>query len=146
MDGRDHESAWRNPSRWNVSCATTTSCVAVGHGSARYDGTSWTRLVTPEPANDGGTQLNSVSCSGARCIAVGDAFFDYGASGGVEEKPRAYGERWNGSSWSLFTVPRPANSLADSLAAVSCAVTTTNCRGVGRLARAVATAMSAGWR
>jgi hypothetical protein len=67
----------------DVSCASSTSCVAVGwyerNGQPRqtlaevYNGTSWTAQSTANPVNFSGSQLLSVSCDSAtRCMAVGD--------------------------------------------------------------------------
>jgi hypothetical protein len=65
-----------------VSCASTTSCTAIGYfidiGGAReplsefWDGTRWTILTT---AGQIGGNLNAVSCSSATaCTAVGVFF------------------------------------------------------------------------
>jgi hypothetical protein len=66
-----------------VSCASTTSCTAVGWvitapGQPRtplaeaFDGTSWTVAAAATPAGALGSTLNGVSCAaGGRCTAVG---------------------------------------------------------------------------
>jgi len=105
-----------------VSCTSSKNCVAVGEylQSLDYDpgamhtvpvnmplaehwnGTGWSLLPFPNlppDAQQGG--LDAVSCtSGSACEAVGK-FFD-GSAGGL------FAERWDGSSWSLESMPDPA--------------------------------------
>ena len=80
-----------------VSCASTTTCVAVGdliNSSSQeitlaqdWNGSSWTTLVTPTFPAGTGAALSAVSCASATyCIAVGYA---YGAS-----NTAALAERW----------------------------------------------------
>jgi hypothetical protein len=114
----------------DVSCATATSCFAVGivQTSAgfhnlieRWNGTSW--AVSPGPSLEStGTELKSVACmSPTSCFAVGNH---------DSVSAPAIIERWNGTSWSVAAnpLPRPPNS---TLSAVSCR-TTTSCFGVGQ--------------
>jgi hypothetical protein len=61
--------------------------------------------------------------SAADCIAVGDYGID-------ESHTRPLGERWNGSAWSVQTVPLPAGAVGGSLGGVSC-VSATACVAVG---------------
>ena len=120
-----------------VSCASLTSCVAVGghvetgtdHGGAlieRWDGSTWTIASTPTPTvrpTDAPLitpRLVSVSCpSDNTCFAVGYTATD------------ALVERWDGTAWSLVATPTPATH--DGIAAlrdVSCS-SPTDCAAVG---------------
>ncbi len=93
-----------------VSCAGTSTCVAVGEAAAKpvaesWNGTNWTRTTAPPlPAGAKGATLAAVSCGAAKaCMAVGDSY-----EGAGTEKPLA--ERWNGTAWSTVTTPAPAGS------------------------------------
>jgi hypothetical protein len=107
-----------------VSCASATSCVAVGVSNTgvaqswliyEYLG-GW--VVSPNapalPAGATETVLKGVSCTATACTAVGSY------KSGSTYKPLV--ERWNGSSWSLQTAPGPAEGSAqNAMLAVSCA-------------------------
>jgi hypothetical protein len=119
---------------WSVSCATSTSCMAVGeytNGSGtrmtlaeRWDGTSWTITTTPNPAGSQLSSLQGVSCTSASaCTAVGF----YKDSLGVT---KTLVERWNGTSWSIQESPSPSTT-SSSLAGVHC-TSSTVCVAVGR--------------
>lgn len=101
-----------------VSCASATSCTAIGgYGTPsagglmaeHWDGTSWSFEHVPLPALSDG-QLLGVSCPTAMdCIAVGES--------GGSTSPLA--EQWNGSRWTIQTMPRPAGNNI-TLTGVSC--------------------------
>jgi hypothetical protein len=96
-----------------VSCASSTSCVAVGDGGiwAAYNGSSWTGSV-PSPV---GPNLNGVTClSSTNCVAVGD-------SGTVKS--------YNGTAWTAATTTGTANFLTG----VACAGGSGPCAAVGAL-------------
>ena len=102
-----------------VSCASATSCKAVGKREGEtfaesWNGSEWTIVSTPNPA---GTErrLEKVSCSStSACMAVGS----YTPSG---EPRKAFAESWNGSEWSVLTVPKPAAAKGTvELSGVSC--------------------------
>lgn len=93
-----------------VSCVSASNCVAVGnqetssdkaHALAyRWDGERWSPLTAVSPAGALWTVLDSVQCfTATNCLAVGDA----------DDSPKGsgyfFGERFNGTSWSLFTMP-----------------------------------------
>lgn len=127
----------------SVSCVAADACVAVGSVevgnastapyAARWNGATWTREQPPQPAlpppqpgyvNSG--RLNAVSCASATaCTAVGEV-----SAGGGDTT--AFVDEWNGSTWSLVTVPPPAAAGVQyaSLDAVSCA-TSSSCVAVG---------------
>ena len=110
-----------------VSCASATSCVAVG-SYPRYmqpaavlaeiwNGSSWKPETLPEP----GVTLHAISCpSATRCVAAGQG----GTTGAVAEL-------WNGSTWRAQDLPGPAAAAEGGLLyGVSCPVTT-SCTAVG---------------
>jgi hypothetical protein len=102
-----------------VSCASATSCTAIGatDGTStgtfaeQWNGASWTVTSTVGPAGASDDALTGISCSAAaRCMAVGN--YD----DGTQDLPMA--ELWNGSAWSLR--PMPAGLNAFVISAVSC--------------------------
>jgi hypothetical protein len=109
--------SWLN----SVSCATTTSCVAVGQDDAAeptvplqdvWNGKAWHLTVSPPASTE--IDIDSVSCpSAGSCLAVG-AF------------GRAIAQRWNGTTWSLVAHPHTPGVIA-----VAC-VSIENCYGVGQ--------------
>ena len=118
----------RSNSVYNVSCRSSTECMAVGEYeapgttyaqsfAALWNGTAWTTMTgMPLPAEAKGSRLRSVSCVSATfCIAVGEYF----KSG----KFLGYAVEWNGSSWSLLNVSSPEAKYSP-LTSVSCTATT----------------------
>jgi hypothetical protein len=117
-----------------VSCTSASGCTAVGGvlstsgdvvtRAERWNGTSWTTQTTPNPSGAGYNQLNSVSCTSATaCTAVG---YYYNTSGIYF--PLA--ERWNGTTWTIHTTPKPTGSTEPELEGVSC-TSATACTAVG---------------
>jgi hypothetical protein len=116
---------------YGVSCVSATACTAVGvsiqkvTGGGRtsealvesWDGTAWSVVPTPDPAN---RTLDGVSCvSATDCTAVGGS--------GRPTTPLV--ESWNGTAWSV--VPSPGKgAIYSGLLAVSC-VSATACTAVG---------------
>ena len=107
-----------------VSCSAANACTAVGAqtGSTgtttslaeRWNGTNWTIQAVPSPAGSLASELLAVSCSAATaCTAVGSSIDSSQAS-----VPLAAG--WNGTSWRIQSVPRPAGSQGSGLAGLSC--------------------------
>jgi len=106
-----------------VSCSSATACTAVGSYltaddaheplAEAWNGTTWVFQATPT-LNDL-SSLGDVSCTSASaCIAVGRAAV---VPEGEETTPLA--EEWNGTKWTVLTVPEPGSG--GSLAGVSCA-------------------------
>ena len=92
-----------------VSCATATACTAAGLSTGStgtktllaesWNGTSWSIQATPNPAGATASGLLGVSCTSATaCTAVGN----YTASDGTQV---TLAERWDGTSWSIQTMP-----------------------------------------
>jgi hypothetical protein len=71
-------------------------------------------------------RMNAVSClSGASCRAVGS--YD---NGNIPPQTQAVSGVWNGSTWSLGSVPLPVGAKGSSLKGVSCTASTA-CEAVG---------------
>jgi hypothetical protein len=119
----------------DVSCASTTACIAVGYsgnrpGTAgvtlveRWNGTSWGIQRTPYPVDARAAFLSGVSCAGlASCTAAG--FFINDAGAGV-----TLAEYWNGTIWSIQRTANPVGATYVQLVGVSCA-SATSCTTVG---------------
>jgi hypothetical protein len=119
----------------SVSCLGTNFCEAVGfqNGSPlaeRWDGLTWSTQAAPAPRGSNAF-LASVSCATAGgCEAVG-----YTATP-VATGNFAFAERWDGTSWTLQSVPLPGDvNGASLLLGVSC-TRRGGCEGVGRYASA----------
>lgn len=116
----------------SISCTSSTACTAVGSwndGSGQkalamgWNGSSWSLQTPATVSGASSVGLASVSCSSSSaCTAVGVS-----NDSGVFN-PRAM--RWNGSTWTLQTVPLPTGGAGASLAGVSC-TSGTHCSGVG---------------
>jgi hypothetical protein len=112
-----------------VSCVSTSNCVAVGGRSGagtlaeKWNGTKWSVITTPNPKGATGADLAGVACTSAtNCLAVGRYF--------MPGKTLPTAEKWNGTKWSLLTVPAPSGTTNASLDAVAC-VSATDCQAVG---------------
>ena len=103
----------------SVSC-WVDQCMAVGYFkdtsytnqplAERWDGTSWSVVDVPLPAGSTGTTLGAVDCSGdGACIAVG-WYQD------LAWQLFALAARWDGSAWSLQTMPDPGQSTLSGVA------------------------------
>lgn len=116
-----------------ISCTSASFCVATGFSQLaayqeeasplveRWDGTSWTAMITPSVS---AAKLNAVSCtSSSACTAVG---VEKDIAGGREM--RTLVERWNGSEWSIQSTP---SLEAGKLMGVSCAAPSA-CTAVGK--------------
>ncbi len=112
-----------------VSCASATSCTAVGYYyfgptsgtetlAEHWNGHRWS--VQKTPASIGlDPSLSAVSCpSMTSCMAVGST------------EKKAVAERWNGTKWSRVRLPEPAHSTEAALTAVDC-VSRSVCVAVG---------------
>jgi sugar lactone lactonase YvrE len=117
-----------------VACSSATACTAVGrymNSSSvevtlveRWNGTTWTVEMPPNPSGAKSSWLEDISCSSATaCTAVGH----YLNSSSVE---LALAERWNGTTWAIQSTPSPAGANSSQFADVSC-FSATACRAVG---------------
>jgi hypothetical protein len=110
-----------------VSCATATTCEAVGryidHQDVqkvlveRWSAGKWSALTAPEPAGTSSAGLDAVSCASAStCVGVGGYL---PSAKGSTERPLA--ETWNGTRWSVSPVTGPAGTTGAYLLGVACA-------------------------
>jgi hypothetical protein len=123
---------------YGVSCSTGRSCIAVGYFnpqpgqsgflvpfSERWNGSNWSVVRVPVPTATTSAQLTGVSCTAPHaCIAVGASSTD-GFSTSVR-----LAERWDGTAWSLQSVPNPGRASTPELTDVSCSTAAT-CSAVG---------------
>ena len=111
-----------------VSCTAANACTAVGQGSSkiiarRWNGSAWATQTTVIPSGATLSTGSDVHClSATECVAVGH-YDSEGAS-----HPLA--ERWNGTTWSMDSVPAPKGSTAGTLLGAYC-ITPTLCAAVG---------------
>lgn len=117
----------------DVSCVSYTSCIGVGSHTdmadvkrtlaMHWNGSSWSKLTTPEPSGVVSSELGGVSCTAANsCMAVGN----YVNSSGTQQTLTM---SWNGSAWSLVASPSPLIS-ASQLSGISCTAANA-CSAVG---------------
>jgi hypothetical protein len=111
-----------------ISCASPTSCIAVGTDTRRelhspngllpdvqaWDGTQWTNSRTPVA----GDLVGAACTAQARCRAVGDD----------DTKPLA--EHWDGTSWSRDATALRNGALSTTLYGVTC-LAANQCTAVG---------------
>ncbi len=82
---------------------------------------TWTIQSTPKTVEH--PALHAVSCgSSTSCITVGEQQ--------KEAKQATLAEAWNGTAWSVMTIPNPTGSLVSHLRGVSC-TSSTACMAVG---------------
>jgi hypothetical protein len=95
----------RDSSLQGVSCASATSCIAVGARAEAWTGTRWT-MIHPAAA------MSSVFCVAPDlCVAVGPP--PYGRA--------AVAARWDGRSWQAEPVPEPTPAPQNlALTGISC--------------------------
>ena len=108
-------SAWRWPGYSNTEVPF----------SEMWNGTSW--KITPTPTVTGAAQtlFSGVSCAiSTMCMAIG--YQDNGSASG------SLAERWNGSTWSIQTVPNPAGTGYASPVGIDC-FGPTSCVAVGQV-------------
>lgn len=116
-----------NSSLYAISCASPTSCVAVGEYEDEPDGTNpalaeswngstWTVDASPTIPNAFQTYLNSVSCwAPGACVAVGG----YNTLGSPSPEGNTVSEIWDGSAWHQQSAPVLPETFND-LHGVSC--------------------------
>ncbi len=116
-----------------VSCLASTNCVGVGWYTneseksetlaEHWNGDEWS--VQPTPSTGGtANHLQAVSCtSPTACTAVG--WYNNGSN-----PAPSLAERWNGTEWTIQTVPSPTGAKSSRLYGVSCSSLTV-CSAVG---------------
>jgi hypothetical protein len=121
-----------SPGLSGVSCVSATDCFAVGISSAgnlveQWNGTTWSVVASPEHEGAESSELVGISCSGPTdCTAVGD--FTPTGTKPSEEAFSALAEHWNGTTWSVVSIP--SQSTSSEVSSVSCP-TATSCAAVG---------------
>ncbi|MEX1142665.1 MAG: RHS repeat-associated core domain-containing protein [Thermoleophilaceae bacterium] len=123
-----------------VACASLTDCTAVGYLvdetskereplAMDWDGTDWSAVAVPSPAGAESAELSGIDCvSATACVAVGSYL-----EAGVE---RALVLSFDGSTWTIDTVPHPSGSASARLLDVSCP-TAARCFAAGSSADAL---------
>jgi hypothetical protein len=107
-----------------VSCTSETVCTAVGslRNSAgtyktlaeRWNGSTWSIQTTPSPTAARAAGLYAPSCTSATaCTALGQ--FTNSAGNYV-----TFAERWNGTSWSIQSIPSLTGAESSQLGSLSC--------------------------
>jgi hypothetical protein len=126
-----------NSELYAISCASPTSCVAVGEYedepddthpalAENWNGSTWTVDSTPTIPHTFQTYLNSVSCwAPASCMAVGG----YNIFGNPPPEGNTVSENWDGSVWQLQSAPVLPETF-NELHGVSC-TSATFCIGLG---------------
>jgi hypothetical protein len=119
-----------------ISCPSVSACMAVGEAndkqfSEQWNGAQWTIAPMPSPGA-GEAYAFGVSCTAAdECTAVGMHFEDEPGKCRSEESCwKMFAERWNGTAWSLQTIPTPSGAGQTRLYGVSCS-SSTACTAVG---------------
>jgi hypothetical protein len=113
---------WDGATLTSVSCASSTSCVAVGYfrGKTNYtsfaeqlQGSKWT--IEPMPAIAGAVLLGVSCMSSIHCTAVG-----YTTPSPTSRDTSTLAESWNGLKWLVETTPAEASVGQPALNAVAC--------------------------
>jgi DNA-binding beta-propeller fold protein YncE len=123
-----------------LDCRSATFCRAVGYsynGSINqpllesWNGSQWTVSSLPLPAGATGGYLHGISCASANsCWAHGRTQLT--AAQQTEGKTTTpFFERWNGSGWTIASVPAPPDATTVGIAGVSCS-SETACTAVGQ--------------
>jgi hypothetical protein len=118
-----------------VACRASlfVPCMAVGYSVksgkktvfaiGRNSEFKWVTQAMPEPAGATSAELHGVDCPTTTfCVAVGN----YTISGSTWTMSAT----WNGTSWTLQTVPKPEGATRTALLDVSCS-SASSCTGVG---------------
>jgi hypothetical protein len=108
-----------------VSCASSTACTMVGFYETSTDahvpfaenwnGTTWSVKSMPNPTEGTGIRMEGVSCTAStECTAVG--YYKNGSKKAEE----GVAERWNGTEWSIQSLPEPSEAKENYVGGVSC--------------------------
>ncbi len=118
----------------SVSCTSSTACTAVGwyeNGAGveapfaeRWNGTAWSVQSAPSPSGVKASYPYTVSCSSSTvCTMAGKE-----VNGSGVRVP--FAESWNGTEWSVQSMPSPSGATWTELNSVSCA-SSAACTAVG---------------
>lgn len=117
-----------------ISCPSGTSvCTAVGYAisggvmtavAERWDGAFWSLQSVPLPTGASQSRFDGVGCQSANfCMAVG-RYVD-------SSRAWSFSALWDGSTWSVKSVPDPAGATKSVLLDVTCTGTTVICTAAG---------------
>jgi protein kinase-like protein len=122
-----------------ISCSAADACMAVGTVltappvvkgltlAESWNGTAWTIKAIPNPIGATNSDLFAVSCRAAStCVAVGS----YDDAANPQGTPLA--EVWNGTAWTVQTLPNPPGGTNAGLYGVSC-MSAQACLAVGNV-------------
>ena len=117
-----------------VACPSASYCAAAGFRPAssrsdwtlteQWNGSSWKRVASPNPAGGGEYRLNAVSCRSATwCVALGT--YQQTANLGV-----SLVENWTGGAWKVVTAPIKSGATYVNQSGIAC-TSKSLCVGVG---------------
>lgn len=120
----------------DVTCTSTSNCWAVGNYLTsnsiyqtlieRWNGSSWSRVMSPNTGATENNWLYGITCTSASdCWAVG---YSYAAKIGSTYQTLI--ERWDGTSWSIVSSPNSTPGENSYLLSVSC-TSASDCWAVG---------------
>jgi len=116
-----------------ASCTSSEACVAVGEYTPKTgyqraltkvkSGGKWSLTSSPNPTGSVGAFLSDVSCSASNsCTAIG--------SYSTSSQNFTLAERWNGSEWSLQSMPTMPSETVYKLESIACPASN-DCTAVG---------------
>jgi len=132
----------------SVACTSSSNCWAVGYycngsnhcGSTSYDqtlieqynGTSWSKVTSPNTSSSKENVLNAVTCtSSSDCWAVGYSCETTSAcTTGANVSNQTLTEHYDGTSWSIVTSANSSASKSNYLTGVTC-TSSSNCWASG---------------
>jgi hypothetical protein len=116
-----------------ISCSASTACTAVGWYEAggvelplveRWNGTAWAAQTAPQPSGAKASYPHAVKClSATACTLAG--FYETTAGAYVP-----FAETWNGTTWTVQSMPSPTGSTYPMLTSMSC-TSSTSCLAAG---------------
>lgn len=109
-----------------VVVAILALCVVATGSAGATTRTDWALQRLAWPATNGVQKptLIDVSCSAAHaCMVVGNYL-------SKSDRDDSFADRWNGTTWSLVSMPSPKGAVVSSLFSISC-LTPTECTAVG---------------
>src|SRR5205085_10551419 len=118
------------------SSLSASGCWAVGYYQTsdtifqtlieHWNGTSWNIVTSPNTTPTRTNVLYGVTCvSASDCWAVGD----YDANDGITNTDQALSEHWDGTSWTVVSLPNANPAQSNFLRSVAC-VSTSDCWAV----------------
>jgi hypothetical protein len=110
-----------------VSCTSAKACTAVGsyqpgEGASaalaeRWNGKAWAAQTVPSPSGASESGLSGISCASTKACTADGWYLD------AEGAKLALAEAWNGTTWTVQTVPTPNGARESALSGSSCTST-----------------------